>query len=98
MHMVIMADTNYKDMFTYLAEHGGNVNACVPLSIQWFLSPVYCWLRFDPILGTPLMMALHDGGKEDKVRFLVETMRADIAYVAPNQSSCFFLFDAGNDF
>lgn len=28
MHMVIMADSNYKDMFTYLAQHGGNVNAC----------------------------------------------------------------------
>jgi len=27
MHMVIMAEKNPKEMFTYLAQHGGNVNA-----------------------------------------------------------------------
>lgn len=33
------------------------------------------------------MMAMHDGGNEEKIKFLVEDMHADIAFVAPNQST-----------
>lgn len=42
--------------------------------------------RVDPVLGTPLIIALREGGNFDVVKYLVETAKVDVNFVSPNKS------------
>eukprot|EP01128_Nolandella_sp_AFSM9_P006189 TRINITY_DN3123_c0_g1_i1.p1 TRINITY_DN3123_c0_g1~~TRINITY_DN3123_c0_g1_i1.p1 ORF type:complete len:439 (+),score=106.61 TRINITY_DN3123_c0_g1_i1:27-1319(+) len=73
MQMVVMAEKKWREMFTYLAEHGGNVNAV------------------DPVLGTPLIISLREGGNFEVVKFLIEEMKVDVNFTTSHGNNALFV-------
>lgn len=79
MCMAIMAEKKPKELFRYLAQQGGDINAYVPSPplafdlLLSFVSPLQLQHLFsspgsvDPVLGTPLIMALRDMAPRLKV-------------------------------